>query len=334
MNIEFHYYILYILCKEAGLDEQDCITIAYSSQYVDNNLVAHTIKGDGIARQTIVTQNYGWWSDWFPRNVYIPFHFFPGDTDYPGCRRKDKKTNPYNCTPGSRRATMLVERALATRNLYRIGIALHTFADSWAHQNFSGLNEEWNTLSSDGLNAETLIPKVGHAEVISQPDIITGKWIDARLEGEYRYIDNEQRFLEAARGCYTHLCALSGKSPDNWEWLRRRLKQLIGPFDERNEHMKERILNYIVDEYLLEYNKYEWIREAVDYNENESVLEDSFKNYDKFSWLKDQLLYKTRVFEKPALRPKPGFTDSRWYKWQEAAKAHLKEARAVLADLP
>jgi hypothetical protein len=333
MNIEFHYYIMYMLCKDAGLDEQDCITISYSSQYVDNNLVAHVVKDDGLVYETIATQNYGWWGDWFPKHVYIPFHFFPGDTTYPGCKRKDKKTNPYNCTPGSAPVTRLLQRAMASKNLYRIGIALHTYADSWAHQNFSGMNEEWNSLSVDGTGAEALIPKVGHAEAISQPDIITGKWIDPRIDGEYRYIDNEQRFLKAAQHIYTHLCALSGKSADGWEWLRARLKQLIGPFDERNERMKERILNYIVDEYLLEYNKYEWIRQATFYNENESMLEDSFKNYDKFSWLRDQLLYKTKVMEKPVLRPRAGFTESHWYKWHQAAKAHLKEAHAVLGDM-
>jgi hypothetical protein len=325
MNIEYHYYLLYLLCKEAGIDEPDCITIAYSSQYVDNNLVSHLIKDHGLSYETIVTQNYGWWSDWFPKNVYIPFHFFPGDLDYPGCRRKDKKTNAYNCTPGSKAVTELLQRAIKTKNPYRIGIALHTYADTWAHQNFSGQNEDWNS-----LNPESLIPKVGHAEVIGQPDTITGKWIDKRLEGEYQYIDNEQRFLEASKYIYFHLCGLSGKSPDDWEWLRKRLKQLIGPYDENNEHMQERILNYIVDEYLLEYNKYEWLRDAVYYNENETILEDSFKSYDKFSWLKDTLLYKTNVFDKPALRPKTNFLESRWYKWQVAAKEHFKEAYNII----
>jgi len=328
MNIEFHYYILYILCKEAGIDEPDCITIAYSSQYVDNNIVHYVVRDDGLVYETIVTHNYGWWSDWFPKNVYIPFHFFPGDTDYMGSRRKDKKTNPYNCTPGSRPVSELLKKALATKNLYRIGIALHTYTDSWAHQNFSGLNEDWNSLSN-----ESLIPKVGHAEVISQPDIMTGKWIDNRLEGEYQYIDNEQRFLDAAKHIYFNLCTLSGKSADGWGWLRKRLKQLIGIYDEHNERMQERILNYIVDEYLLEYNKYEWIRDALFYNENESVLEDSFKSFDKFSWLRDQLLYKTNVFDKPSIKPKPHFHDSRWYKWHEAAKAHLEEVRNMLGKM-
>ena len=328
MNLEFHYYLIYILCKEAEIEELDCITIAYSSQYVDNNVISHNVRGPGIEYQTIVTHNYGWWSDWFPKNVYIPFHFFPGDIDYRGARRKDGRTNPYNCTQGSTNATTLLKRAFNTNNLYRIGIAIHTYADSWAHQNFSGLNEDWNS-----INQGSIIPKVGHAEVISQPDIITGKWIDNRLTGEYQYIDNEQRFLDACKNIYIFLCNYSGKDPDDWSWLRKRLKNLIGPYDEKNELMQERILNYVVEEYLLEYNKYDWIRNALFYNQNEHALEDSFKSYDKISWLKDQRLYKTNVFEKPTVVPKPDLYESHWYKWQEAAKAHLKEARLMLKNL-
>ena len=45
---------------------------------------------------------------------------------------------------------LLIE-GLKTRNLYRVGIAIHTYTDSWAHQNFSGLDEEWNTTESSSL---------------------------------------------------------------------------------------------------------------------------------------------------------------------------------------
>jgi len=33
MDIEFHYYITFILCCKAGYCEDDAYTIAYSSQY-------------------------------------------------------------------------------------------------------------------------------------------------------------------------------------------------------------------------------------------------------------------------------------------------------------
>ena len=328
MNIEFHYYILYMLGKYAGLDELDCITTAYSSQYVDNNLVGHVIRIDGREIKTIPTQNYGWWSDWFPRHVYIPFHFFPGDLTYYGARRRDGRTNRLNCTPGGAFVTELLTRSLATRDFHRIGIALHTYADSWAHQNFSGENDDWN-----GLGQDLPVPKVGHAEALNQPDKITGRWKDERLDGEYVFIDNRTRFLEAAEHIYGILCRFTGKKPHDWERFRDRLKTLIGPYDENDVRQADRISGYILEEELLEYNKYEWLREAVVTNGNESVLEDSFKHYDKFSWLKDQVLYKTGMFKKPPLEARAGFFESRYFLWQQAARAHLKEAQDILQGI-
>jgi hypothetical protein len=328
MNIEFHYYILYIVAKYAGLDELDCITTAYSSQYVDNNLVAHVIHADGREISTIVTHNYGWWSDWFPRHVYVPFHFFPGDPAYPGARRKDGRTNRLNCTPGGVSVTELVDRALASRDFYRIGIALHTYADSWAHQNFTGEKDDWN-----GLGDEIPVPKVGHAAALSQPDKITGRWIDDRLDGGSAYIDNRTRFLDAAAHIYDKLARFAGGNPNNWERLRDQLKKLIGPYDEADTRRKDRISGYILEEELLEYNKYDWFREAVVSNGNEEALEDSFKHYDKFSWFKDQMLYKTGIFKKRPLQARPGFLESRYFLWLQAAQAQLREAENILKGI-
>ena len=37
MDIEFHYYITFILSRKAGYSADDAYTIAYSSQYTDDN---------------------------------------------------------------------------------------------------------------------------------------------------------------------------------------------------------------------------------------------------------------------------------------------------------
>ena len=37
MDIEFHYYITFILCRQAGYSGDDAYKIAYSSQYTDDN---------------------------------------------------------------------------------------------------------------------------------------------------------------------------------------------------------------------------------------------------------------------------------------------------------
>ena len=328
MNLEFHYYIIYILARYAGLPEAACIKVAYSSQYVDNNVVGHIIKVNGKTYHTFITHNYGFWSDWFPRYVYVPFHFFPGDPSYPYALRKDRRQHPLNCTPGGRLVTELLSRALASADPYRIGIALHTYADSFAHQNFTGTNDDWNA-----LGANIPVPRVGHAEILATPDILGARWIDPRLEGSAQFIDNQTRFLEAASYIYRYLCQFSGKKADGWERLRDRLKELIGERDETDAQRDERITNYILEEELLEYNKYDWLREAVFIEERQMNLEDSFQGYDKLSWLQEQLLYKTGILEKTPLLARPHFFDTDYFRWQEAAKTQLKEAQLLLTGL-
>jgi len=37
MNIEYHFYVTYIIALQAGYSESDAFKIAYSSQYTDDN---------------------------------------------------------------------------------------------------------------------------------------------------------------------------------------------------------------------------------------------------------------------------------------------------------
>ena len=44
MDIEFHYWITGIIAFEAGFTEEEAKTIAYSSQYVDENDVSIAVQ--------------------------------------------------------------------------------------------------------------------------------------------------------------------------------------------------------------------------------------------------------------------------------------------------
>lgn len=327
MNIEFHYYILHILLLKAGFNETDAYTVAYSSQFVDDSIIAQTITLPENEYHGIITQNYGWWGDWYPKNVYIPFHFFPGDIDYSPAQRKDGRANMYNTTPGSVQVVELLQEAFKTGNLYRIGIALHTYADSWAHQNFSGLNEEWNEIKA------TLIPNVGHAEVLNAPDIITNTWNDPRLLPEYENINNRQRFLEAAKNIYEKLCSYTGKSPANADSVIMQIDHLVGSDENSALRIKERIYDYILAEDLMEYNRHEWLEQALHYNAHDIFSLEELDEYNALEWIKDSILYSGALHKRPRLLPKPDFYTSHWYQWNEAAKAHLECARKILNGL-
>lgn len=104
----------------------------------------------------------------FQKYVIVPFHFLPGDKEkIPEIR---SRKNPYSTTPNSTNAVKILKDAFDSGDIYRIGVALHTFVDTWSHQNFTGYEDDWNKVQKD---LRSLLPDVGHAEVTTQPDIIS-----------------------------------------------------------------------------------------------------------------------------------------------------------------
>lgn len=327
MNVEFHYYVIHFLASQAGTPEDLAKIIAYSSQYVDNNIVAYAIDTGTEIYQTTVTQNYGWWDASFPRNVYLPFHFFPGGNDTSSQTRIDGRRNPLNCIPNSPGVKELLIRALKTRNPYRVGIGLHTFADSWAHQNFSGALEDWNTLAE-----ESPIPSIGHAQALTTPDDFTATWTDPRLTYPASHVDNRVRFRQAATKIYKYLCVFNRRPFDDADNIVQRLiSEYISPANEKS--LQERLLDFVIEADIPEYDRREWIQESVIIG-NEPLDEELFSGYSKLLWLTDALLYRTRLLERNRLTARSYFYKSHLYYWNEAAKAHLRDAHAICSQLP
>ena len=46
MDIEFHYYMTFLIAAKAGFGQDEAYTIAYSSQYVDDNDMIFKINKD------------------------------------------------------------------------------------------------------------------------------------------------------------------------------------------------------------------------------------------------------------------------------------------------
>jgi hypothetical protein len=95
--------------------------------------------------------------------------------------------------------------------------------------------------------------------------------------------------------------------------------------------MRERILDYILAEDIMEYQRSEWILLATVYNEEGIFTREELDEMDKLMWLKDALLYKTSILKKPELYPRDGFFESHWYKWNEAAKEHLEFTKKLIS---
>jgi len=323
VNVEFHYYLLNFICRKAGFAEQDAHLIAYASQFVDNNIFTYEVDTASATYRTVPTQNWGFWSVDTPRDVYIPFHFFPGDPDFPGAARIDGRTNPLNCTPDSPGAKQLLIAALKSRDPYRIGIALHTYADTWAHQNFTGIREEWNV-----CDERSLIPPIGHAQVLSAPDQLTAQWSDPRLQPGQQMVRNRLRVLAAARKIYKYLATYNRRSFDDADLVVDYLDGMLGSAGSERP-MEERILDYMITEGTPRYERAEWLTEAL---ATTDLPDDSaIAGYDKLLWLKDEILHRTRLVPKKSVPAKNGFYSSHFYRFIEAAKAQLEAARSIFS---
>lgn len=321
MNIEFHYYITYWISKKAGFNSSDAEIISYASQSVDESIISYKITTPVHTYITEKTQDYSIWSETVRDSIYLPFHFIPGgDSKSPG-NRIDGRPNPYNVVPDSECAREILVSALKTKNLYRIGIALHAYADTWAHQNFSGLNESWNL-----LNSSFFLPPAGHAQALKQPDSISKIWTDPRLLPEYSLIINRKRFVQAIKKIYKYLRTFHKLPFDDVDSVIQNFEKIIGRPGEF--HHDVRIQNLMIDETIPEFNRLKWIQESG--IRDEYPLDERFtKGYDKLLWIKTKLPKQFGFSKTHEVNSSNDFFNSSLYNFNEAVKNH-KEVTAKL----
>lgn len=312
MDIEFHYYITYIIALQAGFENHEAYVLAYASQYVDDNTRRYRISQD-------TTEAY---ANYFSQTsdimkpemdlmrVYPIFHFMPGnrkEIDSDTTLRRDGKLHVLNTVPDNGNARTMLRESLGSGDLYRIGIAIHMFADTWAHQNFVGYYESFNSMK--GVLQKTL-PNVGHADAKHNPDWPALVWNDDRLMDRILEIDNKERFLSAAERIFEELCRYRdpGSLPDDIEKgklaLRQTIDRAIGSRDEKNRKKKDRIAGYrkIIGSQFIEYAKDEWLNTAVELGFFPSINR----------WADN--------------RWRINYEESHWYRFQEAIKSHQRLA--------
>lgn len=231
MNIIFHYYVVNYLCKKAGFSEQDSYIISNSSAFLDKAIISFKVKTSRGIYNTEKTTYYEPWNKQ-ASDILMPFHFFPGDINYENAKRVDGHKNRFNTTPNSPPVKEFLIEALKSKNLYRIGIALHTFMDSFSHQNFIGTKDNWNKLFTENekLYFKTFLngffTPMGHVQAGFIPDDYFCKpYIDQRLVNSL--VSNEIRFMEACRKVYKYLCAYNNKPSSDTEFVIMELENFL-----------------------------------------------------------------------------------------------------------
>jgi len=307
MEKDFHYYLVYSMVKMTGYNDADII--AYASQFVDDNnegffsidghktTFPEKIEAGGGYYYPIMTQSLSPKSldTYVQKYVYVPFHFLPGDNNI----EIDGKKNKLSTTPNSRNAKALLASALKSDNPYKLGIALHTYADTWSHQNFTGLHEAWNSVYPWYNVFKSVAPNIGHAEAGHSPDVISDTWTDHRLDER---INNQKRAFEATGEIYK---ALRGKSRTGplWSEVKKDYKTIINAsgYNERKKEIS-RLLGDNNMGAVPEYSENSWIDEALDKADEKIVM-------------------------------KPGFEMTHWHKFHQAAKAQFAHVLDLTKEL-
>lgn len=328
MDIEFHYYITYLTATRAGLPSAQAEIMAYASQYVDENtriLNIHRDQSTAYKNYITQTKNILKPADSLMR-IYPIFHFIPGDPLASTARRKDGALHQLNTTPNSENANRIFDAAISSDNIYRIGIAAHSYVDTWAHQNFIGYYDSFNAMS--GLLSRAL-PNIGHADATHKPDWPALMWKDCRLSQEL--VDNKQRFLEAAKHLFQKIrsyvqpnCSESDICQDATS-LMQDLAQAIGENDQSNRCRSLRIQRYrdlsqqqtYGGKRLPTFDPKLWLHQAIE--PQQRGLADKLPFLTKITPWQEQYYWKDNNYE-----------NSHWYQFQQAAKEQQLSAWEIL----
>lgn len=280
MDINFHYFAVRTIAEQAGFDADDAQLIAAYSQFVDDftewqNYWFKTVPdyAKGLAKNIglyysfdIITTGFGSALEMarlaiptYQKNIVVPFHFVPRDIlseTLNHTSRREYCTYPADITGTSLIAELLVDAkegymaAEGRYTLMRVGMLLHIFADTYAHQNFSGFHGWENYCHIVSLTAtdteepvedeSSLISydsaySIGHANAGHAPDLTYAKFELTYAENETQrgkdsYTGTHSRnntttFLDASKQIYTLLYQIrhNNNKPTEaeWEFLRQ-----------------------------------------------------------------------------------------------------------------
>lgn len=264
--------------------------------------------------------------------MYIPFHFIPPDQiRFP----KDSFVTVSNSPFAIRILKAAYDEPLELPRLCRIGVALHTFADTWAHQGFSGrlhaendveniyhLKEErWDHQRRKGVLLN-IFPQVGHTEAWYYPDYPFLMWKYTRkLTNEVVERNNTNEFLTAAETIYHQLCEVEKSKSDTpipWGNIEPKIRNLLA----YREHDKEKRcgqwrerFQHMFDPLEFRYDKQAWRNEALEPDNGADT------DWDDFS---------PSEFKRLRFHMSAGFYDSRWVQFHRAA---LRQRHFVLENL-
>jgi hypothetical protein len=294
MQRDFHYNAVKTLAQKAGFEPEEAQIIAYASEYVDDAIDYNEIELDfepkikfgkisGKTFNPICTAHRGLQiikalNQDIQEKVYISFHFIPEIRNNQIC---------YLTQPNNNISNELVDIALdelsgkmgeeRIQKLIKLGIAIHSYADTWSHQNFSGRH---NSAENDIVDIEILqgstwvpvsnikniqysaMPDIGHAEANNFPDLSHLKWRYTKAFNKNLIIrDNTLICMQAANQIFNKFVIATNSNNDwnNFDFM------FLQCFNKKTENLEDKYQNYKLKFPDLEYNydEYQWKKDAL-----------------------------------------------------------------------
>ena len=324
MDIDFHYGTIYVLARWAKFCAANSHIIASSSQLVDDNFDSTPFSDIeekkniemGINVRYSCQNTLGNITGKGNAEIWVPFHFLPG-------LEGENDTERLVCKKNSVLSNKLKERLLATtldnaRFGFRLGVGLHVYADTWAHQEFAGINNIVNKVqnlifSSQGSLVQKVISDIaddkfllgisqfmtkvlplGHAAAVHCPDMPFIWWKSGeRFPGGRK---NWDEFMEASEEIFRILQQVScepvtGLSEEQKKLLYSCFKGI--QYDDCEERLKV-WLNRIHKNFF-QFEDFNEFDETVSYSSSYIFDDIDFRGkfYDEindhFDWVLDQL---------------------------------------------
>lgn len=252
MQIDFHLGVTYVMSRLAGFNTEQANIIASSAQYVDDAIHDGTIFFDNGSFYNFISSahkmlDYRNFKKLANYHCWIPFHFIPANETLSGNTQDVPDfIQRMICRPNSVIAKELVQSTIQSAykpfGLHLLGVTLHGYVDTWAHQGFAGVSHQVNQtqdiLDSDGRRdiqrqdhrdryfkkghhrplwkkmadfiAANLISEtnpIGHGTVLSYPDQPYLNWKYINWRGEIITRDNPSDFTTAAYEMFQVLTA-------------------------------------------------------------------------------------------------------------------------------
>lgn len=349
MQIDMHYYGTYCLARTAGLTQEASRIIATSAQFVDDNANESEIDLKDASACLVHatahhTANIANISPDDQRQVWVPFHFLPGN-------KGSSFTERLICRKDSDIAREMCNHHMKQDEkpyyLELLGVMAHVYADTFAHYGFSGVSSRKNRVDNDSFEfrdlnnnirkyiidkkksffakfnpliqniksqlAENLSGALGHGAVVTFPDRPYLEWKFTYEDGhESGWRDNTQTFLDYCNHLHERLCTVANDHPEfadlpqqqSWTQLEPKIRKILS-FQAKGEKRIARWKNEAKSGDL--FNQPEVIPRYKDWN-------DGFKRLEKQS--------SKKVMDHPIYKYYQAASYHRWYVLRELLPEH------------